>query len=59
MEEIVKKRYNCDLCRIDEYNPRVTESVTGFNLDGGGHWWVCEEHQNDEMFRDRPKRSKS
>ncbi len=55
----MKKRYNCDLCRIDEYNPRVTESVTGFNLDGGGHWWVCEEHQNDEMFRDRPKRSKS
>jgi hypothetical protein len=55
-EEKKPERYPCSLCWQESGGKLIVPNVRGFNLGSGGHWYACEEHLSDPMFRDIPRR---
>ena len=50
-----RKRYPCSFCWQNSNGKLEVESVKGFDLGSGGHWYACRLHLNEPMLRGRPK----
>lgn len=49
------KRYPCSFCWQNSGGTLEVESVEGFNLGSGGHWYACKLHLSEPMLRGRQK----
>ena len=57
MEQSEKRKHNpCSFCWQNSDGKLEVESVQGFNLGSGGHWFACEDHLSEPMLEGFPIR---